>query len=96
MPLNGLTQGAEKVFKTEALSVYVNGEAITVEVRMHADSTLVEHVTLRNLYSLNRNKALIFCNMEWRSQRQGGLLDTFLAASEFNGNFGTITIMVTA
>jgi hypothetical protein len=34
--------------------------------------------------------------MEWRSQRQGGLLDTFLAASEFAGNFGTITIMVTA
>ena len=96
MPLNGLTQGAEKVFRTEALSVYVNGEAITGEVRMHSDSMLVEHVTLGNLYNLNRNKAFIFCNMEWRSQRQGGLLDTFLAASEFAGNFGTITIMVTA
>jgi hypothetical protein len=34
--------------------------------------------------------------MEWRTQRQGGLLDTFLATSEFDGNFGTITIMVTA
>jgi hypothetical protein len=34
--------------------------------------------------------------MEWRSQRQGGLLDTFSAAREFTGNFGTITIMVTA
>jgi hypothetical protein len=96
LPLNGLTQGAEKVFKTEALSVYVNGEAITGEVRMHSDSTLVEPVTLGNLCEPNRNKAFIFCNMEWRSQRQGGLLDTFLAASEFAGNFGTITIMVTA
>ena len=96
MPLNGLTQGAEKVFRTEALSVYVNGEAITGEVRMHSDSTLVEPVTLGNLCEPNRNKAFIFCNMEWRSQRQGGLLDTFLAASEFAGNFGTITIMVTA
>ena len=96
LPLNGLTQGAEKVFKTEALSVYVNGEAITGEVRMHSDSTLVEPVTLGNLCEPNGNKAFIFCNMEWRSQRQGGLLDTFLAASEFAGNFGTITIMVTA
>ena len=69
---------------------------ITVEVAMHSDSTLVEPVTLGNLYNLNRNKAFIFCNMEWRSQRQGGLLDTFLATSEFDGNFGTITIMVTA
>jgi len=34
--------------------------------------------------------------MEWRSQRQGGLPDTFPAGSEFTGNFGTITIMVTA
>ena len=96
MPLNGLTQGAEKVFRTEALSVYVNGEAITGEVRMNSDSTLVEPVTLGNLCEPNRNKAFIFCNMEWRSQRQGGLLDTFLATSEFDGNFGTITIMVTA
>lgn len=76
--------------------MYVNGEAITGEVRMHSDSTLVEPVTLGNLCEPNGNKAFIFCNMEWRSQRQGGLLDTFLAASEFAGNFGTITIMVTA
>jgi hypothetical protein len=27
LPLNGVTQGAEKASKTEALSVYVNGEA---------------------------------------------------------------------
>ena len=69
---------------------------ITVEVRMHSDSTLVEPLTFGNLCNPNRNKAFIFCNMEWRSQRQGGLLDTFSAAREFTGNFGTITIMVTA
>jgi hypothetical protein len=63
---------------------------------MHSDSTLVEPVTPGNLYNLNRNKAFFFYNMEWRSQRQGGLLDTFPVASEFAGNFGTITIMVTA
>jgi hypothetical protein len=61
---------------------------------MHSDSTLVEPATLGNLYHLNRNKAFFFYNMEWRSQRQGG--HTFPAASEFAGNFGTITIMVTA
>jgi hypothetical protein len=66
---------------------------ITVEVRMHSDATLVEPVALGNFYTPNRNKTVIFCNMEWRSQRQGG---TFPAASEFTGNFGTITIMVTA
>jgi hypothetical protein len=69
---------------------------ITVEVTMHSDSTLVDPVTLGNLYHLNRNKAFFFYNMEWRSQRQGGLLDTFPAASEFAGNSGAITIMVTA
>ena len=63
---------------------------------MHSDSTLVEPVTLGNLYNPNRNKAFFFYNMEWRSQRQGGLLDTFPAASEFTGNFGTITFTVTA
>jgi hypothetical protein len=63
---------------------------------MHSDSTLVEPVTPGNLYNLNRNKAFFFYNMEWRSQRQGGLPDTVPAASEFTGNFGTITIMVTA
>jgi hypothetical protein len=69
---------------------------ITVELRMHSDSRLVEPVTLGNLYNPNRNEAFFFSNMEWRSQRQGGLFDTFPAASEFAGNFGTITIMVTA
>jgi hypothetical protein len=63
---------------------------------MHSDSTLVEPVTLGNLYNPNRNKAFFFYIMELRSQRQGGLLDTFPAASKFPGNFGTITIMVTA
>jgi hypothetical protein len=56
---------------------------ITTEVRMHSDSTLVEPVTLGNLYNLNRNKVFFFYNMEWRSQRQFGLLDTFPTASEF-------------
>jgi hypothetical protein len=69
---------------------------ITVEVRMHSDSGLVEPVTLRSLYKLNRNKTFFFYNIEWRSQRQGHLLDTFPAASEFTGNFRTATIMVTA
>jgi hypothetical protein len=69
---------------------------ITVEVGMHSDSALVERVTLGNLWNPNRNRAFIFRNMEWRSRRQGGLVDTFPAASEFRGKFGTITIMVTA
>jgi len=63
---------------------------------MHSDPTLLEPVTLGNLYHLNRNKAFFFHNMEWRSQRKGGLLGAFPAASELAGNFGTITIMVTA
>jgi hypothetical protein len=63
---------------------------------MHSDSTLVEPLTLGNLCNPNRNKAFIFCNMEWRSQRQGGLPDTFPTANEFTGNFGTTTIMATA
>jgi len=69
---------------------------ITVEVGMHSDSGLVERVTLGNLCNLNRNRAFIFRSMKWRSRRQGGLLDTFPAAGEFAGKFGTITIMVTA
>jgi hypothetical protein len=69
---------------------------ITVEVKIHSDSALVERVTLGNLGNLNRNRAFIFRNMKWRSHRQGGLLDTFPAAGEFTGNFGTIAIMVTA
>jgi hypothetical protein len=84
------------VFKTGPSPCTLTVKPITVEVRMHPDSTLVEPLTLGNLYNLNRNKAFFFYNMEWRSQRQGGLLDTFPAASEFAGNFGTITIMVAA
>jgi hypothetical protein len=49
-----------------------------------------------DLYNLNRNKAFFFYAMEWRSQRQGDLLETVPAGNEFAGNFGTITIMVTA
>ena len=63
---------------------------------MHSDSASVERVTLGNLCNPNRNKAFIFGNMKWGGQRQGGLLDTFPAAGEFTGNFGTIAIMVTA
>ena len=63
---------------------------------MHSDATLVEPVTLGNLCNPNRNKGFIFCNMEWRSQKRGALPETFPAASEFTGNFGTITIMVIA
>ena len=84
------------VLRTEPAPCTLTVKPITVEARMHADSTLVERVTLGNLYNLNRNKAFFLYNVEWRSQRQGGLLDTFPAASEFAGNFGTITIMVTA
>jgi hypothetical protein len=69
---------------------------ITVEVGMHSDSALVERQTLGNLCNLNRNRAFIFHNMEWRGQRQRCLLDTFPGANEFTGNSGTITIMVTA
>jgi hypothetical protein len=63
---------------------------------MHSDSALVEREPLGNLCNPNRNRAFIFSNMKWRSQRQGGLLHTLPAAIEFTGNFGTITIMVTA
>jgi hypothetical protein len=69
---------------------------ITVEVGMHSDSALVERETLGNLCNLNGNRAFIFRNMKWRSHRQVGLVDTFPGASEFAGNFGAITIMVTA
>jgi hypothetical protein len=69
---------------------------ITVEVEMHSDSALVERETLGNLCNLNRNRAFIFRDMKWRSHRQGRLVDTFPAAGEFTGEFGTITIMVTA
>jgi hypothetical protein len=62
---------------------------------MHSDATWVEPVTVGNLYNPNRGKAF-FYNMEWRSQRQRGLLDNFPAASECAANFGTITTMVTA
>jgi hypothetical protein len=63
---------------------------------MHSDSTLVEPLTVGNLYNPNRGKAFFFYNIEWRSQRQRGLLDNFPAASECAANFGTITTMVTA
>jgi hypothetical protein len=63
---------------------------------MHSDATLVEPVTLGNPYNLNRNKAFFFYAMGWRRQWQGGLLDTFPATGGFAGNFGTLTLMVTA
>jgi hypothetical protein len=66
---------------------------ITVEVRMHSDATLVEPVTLGNPYNLSRNKAFFFYARGW--QRQGGVLDTFPAASTMAGYFDTITLMVT-
>jgi hypothetical protein len=69
---------------------------ITVEVEMHSDSALVERETLGNLCNLNRNRAFIFRDMKWRSHRQGRLVDTFPAVGEFTGEFGTITIVVTA
>jgi hypothetical protein len=65
---------------------------ITVEVKMHSDATVVEPVTLGNLYNLHRNKAFFFYNMEWRSQRQAGLLATFPAANEFADHLGTIRV----
>jgi hypothetical protein len=48
--------------------MYITGEVFYRGGMMHSDSTLIEPVTFEIPCNLNRNKAFIFCNMEFAAR----------------------------